>query len=127
VTGAIAANQPVCALITPALCVQDGQYDQIAERIAAAVKLNCGQKAVLLAHSMSGNVMLHMLRLPRFKQWRCGAQLNHCQTASRQGFATFAASACLWCATGQQHWQDPYCKDAGTLMHRLKLLLHSIH
>jgi hypothetical protein len=70
-TGAIAANQPICALITPVLCVQDGQYDQIAERIAAAVKLNCGQKAVLLAHSMGGNVMLHMLRLPRFKQWRC--------------------------------------------------------
>lgn len=62
-----AAHPPV----SPVVWLQTGQFDQIAARIAAAVKLNCGQKAVLHAHSMGGNVMLHMLRLPQFKEWRC--------------------------------------------------------
>uniref|UniRef100_A0A383VUA1 Uncharacterized protein n=1 Tax=Tetradesmus obliquus TaxID=3088 RepID=A0A383VUA1_TETOB len=49
---------------------QAGQFDQVAARISAAVKLNCGQKAVILAHSMGSNVVLHMLRQQRFQQWR---------------------------------------------------------
>jgi predicted alpha/beta hydrolase family esterase len=74
------------------LCKQHGQYDQIAARIAAAVKLNCGQKAVLLAHSMAGNVMLHMLRLPRFKQWRCG-QMRGAQCALHAAIAVASLQA----------------------------------
>jgi alpha-beta hydrolase superfamily lysophospholipase len=53
-----------------ATCLQTGEFDQIAARISAALKLNCGQKAVILAHSMGGNVMLHMMRQPRFEEWR---------------------------------------------------------
>jgi hypothetical protein len=39
------------------------------------VRLNCGQKAVILAHSMSGNVMLHLMRQQRFQEWRCEHRL----------------------------------------------------
>lgn len=52
------------------LRIQAGQFDQVAARMSAAVKLNCGQKAVILAHSMGSNVVLHMLRQQRFQQWR---------------------------------------------------------
>ena len=59
-----------------ACCVwwlQIGAFDQIAARIAAGVNQNCGQKAVILAHSMGVNVLLRLLNEPRFKSWRCAA------------------------------------------------------
>jgi hypothetical protein len=42
----------------------------MAERISAAVKQNCGQKAIIISHSMGVNVALGLLRLPRMQQWR---------------------------------------------------------
>lgn len=42
----------------------------MAERITAAVKQNCGQKAIILSHSMGVSVALSLLRLNRMQQWR---------------------------------------------------------
>jgi hypothetical protein len=47
-----------------------GTFDQIAARIAAAVDQNCGQKAIILAHSLAPNLLLRMLREPRFQSWK---------------------------------------------------------
>lgn len=89
---------------------QTGQFDQIAARIAAAVKLNCGQKAVLLAHSMGGNVVLHMLRQPRFRAWRC--VLETWCVCRRQAFSiTALASQGIALAAAQQQ----HCSVQGAL------------
>lgn len=57
-----------CAVLRCA--VQIGAYEQIAARVQAAVDQNCGQKAVILAHSMGASVILRMLREPRFQAWK---------------------------------------------------------
>lgn len=49
---------------------QIGAYDQIAARVASAVDQNCGQKAIIMAHSMGASVILRMLREPRFQAWK---------------------------------------------------------
>lgn len=51
-------------------CLQVGQFDKMAARISAAVKQNCGQKAIIISHSLGVNVALRLLREPRFQQWR---------------------------------------------------------
>jgi hypothetical protein len=72
------AEGPSPAAVVAPACLQTGEFDQIAARISAAVKLNCGQKAVILAHSMGGNVMLHLMRQPRFEEWRYVGGLPNC-------------------------------------------------
>lgn len=52
------------------LCLQIGTFDAIAARIATAVDQNCGQKAVIMAHSLGPNLLLRMLREPRFQTWK---------------------------------------------------------
>jgi predicted alpha/beta hydrolase family esterase len=55
-----------CVFCTP----QVGDFDRMAERIAAAVKQNCGQKAIIISHSLGVGVALSLLRQPRMQQWR---------------------------------------------------------
>lgn len=62
-----------CVVVIHSCCccrLQIGQFDQMAARISAAVQQNCGQKAIILAHSLGMNVVLRMLREPRFQSWR---------------------------------------------------------
>lgn len=51
---------------------QTGALDHMAKRIAAAVRANCGQKAILIAHSMGASVALELLQNPRLAAWRWG-------------------------------------------------------
>lgn len=56
-------------LTLPAL-EESGQFAFIARRIEAAVKRNCGKKAIIIGHSMGTLVSLGLMQSPSFKQWR---------------------------------------------------------
>jgi hypothetical protein len=97
------AEGPSPAAVVAPACLQTGEFDQIAARISAAVKLNCGQKAVILAHSMGGNVMLHLMRQPRFEGWRCVGGLPYLwclATASRACSSPALATVCSAAGSG---------------------------
>lgn len=49
---------------------QAAALKRITQRIAAGVKGNCGQKAIIMSHSYGANVMATILQKPSFKQWR---------------------------------------------------------
>ncbi|KAI8463527.1 MAG: Lecithin:cholesterol acyltransferase-domain-containing protein [Monoraphidium minutum] len=47
-----------------------GGIEGITNRIAAAVKKNCGQKAIVMSHSYGGNVMAAILHKPELQKWK---------------------------------------------------------
>uniref|UniRef100_A0A383V969 Lecithin:cholesterol acyltransferase-domain-containing protein n=1 Tax=Tetradesmus obliquus TaxID=3088 RepID=A0A383V969_TETOB len=71
---------------------QVGEFDRMAERITAAVKQNCGQKAIILSHSMGVSVALSLLRLNRMQQWRS----DNVQGLVQVGGSFAGAGASLW-------------------------------
>ncbi|KAF8067395.1 hypothetical protein HT031_002443 [Scenedesmus sp. PABB004] len=71
---------------------QVGAFDQMAARVEAAVRQNCGQRAVIISHSMGVNVALRLLRHPRLGAWRRANVRGLVQI----GGAFAGASATLW-------------------------------
>lgn len=49
---------------------QDFDLDSITRRITAAVRANCGKKAILIGHSLGSVVTLQILREGRFADWK---------------------------------------------------------
>ncbi|KAF6251524.1 Lecithin:cholesterol acyltransferase-domain-containing protein [Scenedesmus sp. NREL 46B-D3] len=71
---------------------QIGEFDRMAERIGAAVKQNCGQKAIIVSHSLGVDVALGMLRRPRLQQWRS----DNVQGLVQVGGSFAGAGASMW-------------------------------
>lgn len=49
---------------------ESGQFDIIAKRVEAAVRKNCGKKAIIVGHSMGALVALGLMQSPGFEKWR---------------------------------------------------------
>jgi hypothetical protein len=63
---------------------QRGGIEGITRRISEAVKRNCGQKAIVIAHSYGANVMATIFQKPELQKWRWGGG-KRARTRGRAG------------------------------------------